>query len=170
MSNENNRRYYRGKAREWALSETAKGDPMISILFGISTPDATHSVLTYRGTFATEKSADITIEALRTCGFEGDDLTHLEGLDRNEVELVVEDEEYEGKPQPRIRFINRPRALNVKQPMAEDKKRTFAAEMKARFRAFDAGNGKRAASNPKPTPAGPRTPEPPPLDDADFPF
>lgn len=163
-----NKRYYRAKAKEWTLSETKQGAPMVVVLFDVLTEGATEKSLTWRGLF-TEKTVDRTIESLRYCGFEGDDLLTLEGLDKNEVDLVVEDELYEGKTYARVQWVNKPRNLSVKTVLEGDKAKAFAAEMKARFRAFDAGSGKRTSA-PKQAASGPKTPEPPPLTDADMPF
>jgi hypothetical protein len=172
-----NKRYYRGKAKEWAMSEASTGKPMLVVLFDVLTEGATEKSLTWRG-FFTDATADRTIESLRAMGFEGDDLSTLEGLDKNEVDLVVEDEEYtdpetgQVRAVPKVQWVNRPRALSVKTVMEGDKLRSFAAEMKARFRAVDAAAGKRTPSKPAAAPAGagPKTPEPPPLTDADMPF
>lgn len=170
-----NKRYYRGRGKEWTLSESQQGHPMAVVLFDILTEGAAESSLTWRGSFS-EAAADRTIEALRHCGFEGDDLTQLTGLDKNEVELVVEDEEYEGKTYAKVQWVNKPRSLSVKNVLEGDKLKTFAAEMKARIRALDASNGKRtSAPKPAATPStgqsgGLRRPEPPPLTDSDIPF
>lgn len=174
-----NKRYYRGKAKEWTLAESSTGKPMMVVLFDILTEGAAEKALTWRG-FFTEATTDRTIESLRFMGFEGDDLSQLEGLDRNEVELVVEDEEYtdeasgEVKTSAKVQWVNKPRTLAVKTILEGDKLKAFAASMKASFRAVDAAAGKRApATTPRPAAAasaGPRTPEPPPLTDADIPF
>lgn len=168
-----NKRYYRAKAKEWALSEASTGTPMVVVLFNILTEGATDSALTWRG-FFTEKTTERTIEALRFMGFEGDDLTQLHGLDRDEVDLVVEDEEYtddEGnlRTSAKVQWVNKPRSLSVKTVLEGDKLKSFAAQMKAQFRQADASAGKRTPSV-KPSASGPLGNEPPPLDDNDIPF
>lgn len=178
----NNTRYYRAKAKEWTMAEASTGTVMIVVLFDILTEGAEEKSLTWRGYFG-EKSTDRTIESLRHMGFEGDDLTQLEGLDRNEVDLTVEDEEYtdaesgEVKTSAKVQWVNKPKALSVKKVLEGDSLKSFAAQMKAAFRAVDASNGKRTSAPPKPaaTPStgqsgGLRRPEPPPLTDKDIPF
>lgn len=171
----NNRRYYRAKAKEWTLAESSTGKPMVVVMFDILTEGAAEKALTWRG-FFTEKTTDRTIESLRFMGFEGDDLSQLKGLDRNEVDLVVEDEEYtdeNGQPQlsAKVQWVNKPRALMVKNAMVGDGLKAFAASMKEAFRAADAAAGKRAPPPQRAAAAsGPRTPEPPPLGDEDLPF
>lgn len=173
-----NKRYYRGKAKEWTMSLSSTDKPMLVVLFDILTEGASEKSLTWRG-FFTELTTDRTIEALRFMGFEGDDLSQLEGLDRNEVDLVVEDEEYtdsesgEVKTSAKVQWVNKPRALSVKTVLEGDGLKSFAAQMKAAFRQVDASNGKRTsapAAARKTPPAGPQGAEPPPLSDADIPF
>lgn len=165
--NNSNRRFYRAKAKEWQLGESENGKPFVGVLFEVLTADAQEKHLTWRG-FFTEATTERTIESLRYMGFEGDDLEQLVGLDRNEVDLVVEDEEYDGKTYARVQWVNRAAALRVKQALTGDKAKSFAASMKAAFRTHDAANGKRASSAKSPT--ADKRPEPPPLSDADIPF
>jgi hypothetical protein len=172
-----NKRYYRGKAKEWTMSEASTGKPMLVVLFDVLTEGADVNALTWRG-FFTEATMDRTIEAMRYMGFEGDDLSDITGLDRLEVDLVVEDEEYtdeatgEVKTSAKVQWVNKPRALSVKTVLEGDKLKSFAAEMKAAFRKVDAAAGKRtpAPAAKRAPPTGPQGAEPPPLSDADIPF
>lgn len=164
----NNRRYIRSKALEWVLGESENGKPHIAVSFKVKDTDGEEKFVSWRG-FFTEATTERTIESLRYLGFEGDDLGNLVGLDKNEVELVVEDEEYEGKTFARVQFINKPKGPTVKTVLEGQKLSAFAAAMKGAFRAHDAANGKRT-STAKAPPAGDKRPEPPPLSDADIPF
>lgn len=163
-----NRRYIRSKALEWVLGESENGKPHIAVSFKIKDTDGEEKFVSWRG-FFTDAAIDRTIESLRYLGFEGDDLGNLVGLDKNEVELVVEDEEYEGKVYARVQWINKPRAPMVKTVLEGQKLSAFAAQMKSAFRAHDAANGKRTPTS-RPAPSGDKRPEPPPLSDADIPF
>jgi hypothetical protein len=164
-----NKRYLRSKAQEWALGESEKGSAYIGISFKVKDTDGEEKFVSWRG-FFTEATTERTIESLRAMGFEGDDLSNLVGLDKNEVELVVEDEEYEGKTYARVQWVNKPRGPGVKNQLEGQKLGAFAAQMKQAFRAHDASNGKRVGTKPAAAPAGDPRPEPPPLSDADIPF
>ena len=167
-----NRRYIRSKAQEWALGEAENGKPFVGVSFKIKDTDGTEKFVGWRG-FFTEATTERTIEALRYLGFEGDDLSNLIGLDKNEVDLVIEDEEYEGKTYARVQFINKPRGPAVKTKLEGQKLSAFAAQMKGAFRAHDAKDGKRVTSKPASSspnaPSGDPRPEPPPIED-DLPF
>lgn len=167
-----NKRYLRSKAQEWVLGESENGKPHIAVSFKVKDTDGEEKFVSWRG-FFTEATTERTIESLRYMGFEGDDLANLVGLDKNEVDLVVEDEEYEGKTFPRVQWVNKPRGPQVKTALEGQKLSTFAAQMKAAFRAHDAAGGKRVSTKPpsaKPSPPQGGPPEPPPLTDADLPF
>jgi Fe-S cluster assembly iron-binding protein IscA len=91
-------------ARSWQFGKTAKGGEQIAVLFEIlEGPDAGNSV-TWFGYF-TEKTVDRTIEALRYCGMEGDDLSAIRELP-NKVQIVVEHETYEGKTRAKVAWVN----------------------------------------------------------------
>jgi hypothetical protein len=160
----------RAKTGLWGLGATSSGNKEVAVLFDILDESAEYSSLTWRG-YLSDAAFERTIESLRICGWEGDDLSKLEGLDKNEVELVVEEEEYEGKIQTKVRWVNRLGSLSIKAPLEGDQLKSFAAAMQSRIRALDASKGKKTngASKPSsPPPSGP--PEPPPLTDADIPF
>jgi len=82
--------------------------------------------------FFTEKTSERTVESLRLLGWQGDDITKLEGLGSRRVSIVVEHEEYQGKVSAKIQWVNRLGGLGVKlkAPMDDAAKRKFAAKMK----------------------------------------
>lgn len=140
---------YKAKAAEWGLGETSTGKEQIAITFDLLDPDFAGQRITYFG-FFTEESLQYTIKNMRTCGWEGDDLLELGGLDKNEVILVVENEEYNGKVTPKVKFINALGGLALKTPMTPAKQQSFAAQMRQRIAALDAFE--RQGSGGKPTP------------------
>lgn len=159
--------YYRARAQEWSLGESSKGTPYVAVRFAVLSEGAQWQQLTWYG-YCSDATADRTIESLRLMGWQGDDITQLSGLDANDVDLVVELEEYEGKQSPRVRWVNKPGGLAIAQPLEGDKLKAFGAAMRDKVRALDASAGKR-----RPTPPAPRQdarPEPPPISDADLPF
>lgn len=164
---------YKGRAKTWGLGETSKGDPQVAVEFTIPVEGGDPALRTWYGYF-TDKTADRTIESLRTCGWKGDDLSDLTGLDANEVELVIDEEEYpvgSGKMRDKVEWINKlSSGAILKTPMSEDKAKSFAAQMKARIRAFDAAGGKKTTAQKSNGSAAPASPEPPPISDADLPF
>lgn len=164
---------YRGKAKSGVpqLIESAKGTPGVAVEMVFTAPEMAGALLGWTG-WLSDGAFDRTVESLRHMGWTGTDLDQITGLDTNEVELVVQAEEYEGKKYPRIQFINRIGSpLGV--PMTADKAKTFAAAMRDRIKALDAAGGRKPAPrtsrpvNGTP-PSGP--PEPPPLTDKDIPF
>lgn len=150
MGAASNERAYLAKAKSWQLGESSTGKERVEVVFEITTPDADLRTITWYGYFSTEKLAARTVESLRICGWEGDDLTEMEGLNKNDVELVVADEEYEGKTYAKVQWVNRPGGMSMSAPLTGDRAKSFAASMRDRIRAMDAAKGKKA---PKPAAA-----------------
>jgi hypothetical protein len=47
-----------------------------------------------------------SVAKLRACGWKGDDITNLEGVDANEVDIDIEMETYEGKSRPKVNILD----------------------------------------------------------------
>lgn len=158
---------YKAKAIGGGLGETSKGAEQVAVEFSLLDEGFNGWRITWFG-FFTEKTTESTIRALRTCGWQGTDLTDLTGIDTNEVLLVIENETYDGKTSPKVRWVNPlGGGLALKNPMAPDKAKAFAARMRAQIAAVDATSGQRRTST---KPAGMNTNEPPPHTDNDMPF
>ena len=125
---------YRARAIEGALGFTKGDKEQAAILLEVSEGEAEGQRITWFGYF-TEKTTDRTMEALRLCGWLGDDISDLSSINGAcDVTIVVEAEEYEGKWNAKVKWINRLGgggiALNA--PMAGDKAKSFAATMRAK--------------------------------------
>lgn len=168
---------YRARATEWDLAEAGTGSPQVAVGFELLDDGYVGRRITWYG-YWSDAALEITVKALRACGWKGNDLLELSGLDANEVDLVIENEEYEGQWTPRVKFVNVPGGLAIKAPMSDDKRKAFAAQMRQKIAGLDAMENqgkpaaKPAASKPagrSRAPAGDRRPEPPPID-SDIPF
>src|SRR5690349_14559050 len=86
---------YRGRARAGhaPIIESSKETPGISVEIDFTTPEGPTS-LTWTG-WLSDGALDRTVEALRAMGWQGVDLDAVDGLEANEVEVVVKAEEYE---------------------------------------------------------------------------
>lgn len=173
-----NTRRYIARAEQWGIGETDGGKPQVAVGFQILTEGADLSYITWHGYF-TEKTTERTIESLRLCGWAGDDLTEIAesnpaaNLGANEVELVIEDETYDGKTRAKVQWVNRiGGALALKAPLAGDKLKAFAAEMRGTIRGLDASAARKPAprSAARPTPGIEAPNGPPAHTDDDIPF
>jgi hypothetical protein len=107
---------YVAKAAEVTLGESLKrGTPFVGVIFVVTDGDQKGQRLRWEG-YLTDNTAERTIESLQHCGWRGDDISvfakgDLDGLDANEVDLVVEMEEYEKdgelKEAPKVQWVNR---------------------------------------------------------------
>lgn len=126
---------YRARAVEGALGETKTGKPQVAVRFELL--DLAGEQITWHGYF-TEKTTDTTLRALRTCGWRGDMLDDLSGIESNEVSLVLEIQpDDQGQPRPQVRWVNAAGGLALHSPLSADAARTFAARMRAEVVLFD---------------------------------
>jgi hypothetical protein len=172
MLNEGN---YRGKPVRAALGLTSTGKEQIAVQFELVEPAGTR--MTWYG-FFTDAATERTVESLRHCGWRGDDLSEFAegrplpaGFDQ-EVELVVKHEEYQGKTNARIAFVNGGGGLAMKEALTADQATAFARRMKSKIGAFDRAAGRAPAAAPQqqslprplPRPAPSPAAVPPPVD------
>lgn len=116
-----------------------KGTPFVECYFEITDGENKGGRARWTAYF-TEKSAERTIESLQIAGWGGDDVGEfadgeLHGLDANEVEIVVELEEYEKDGEkrvtPRVQWVNRLGGyLNVQNAMTKEAAASFGDRMK----------------------------------------
>jgi hypothetical protein len=136
-----------------------KGTPQVCINFEITDGDYAGHRIAWMGYF-TEKTTKRTFETLRLVGWKGDDLMGALAQElTNQVSLVVDHEEWDGKVRAKIKWVNPPGGggLRINTMNANDL-RSFAASMKVTAKSIPEVDGKKAE---------PRTPPPFPSQSAD---
>lgn len=172
--------FYKAKAVTWALGKASTGKEQVAVEFALYDADGVEGPhLTWFGYF-TDNTFESTLKALRTCGWKGADLSDLQGLDANEVQLVIEHEVYDGKTRARVRWVNALNAggLALKEQMDGAEAKVFAAKMRSHIAAFDQSTAVRpSVPSSVAMPAASRgrsavlSPEPPPFAESeDIPF
>lgn len=136
---------FAARAQEWALGVSQGGNEQVAVLFRIIGGEHDGQCLTWFGHF-TEKTLDRTLDSLRHCGWASDSIAELDGLDANEVQIVVDEEEYEGKLRTRIKWVNRPSRLALKEQMTPDAAKAFAARLRGKTIAHRQKYGAQPAS------------------------
>lgn len=121
--------YARGTDVEFGF---ANNKEQVAVRFRIEGGNADGQELAWFG-FFTDKSAERTMEALRFCGWETNDLGDIstDVVGRNLVKIVVEHDEYDGKTRAKIAWVNRAGGPLVKNSMDAGQKTDFARRMKA---------------------------------------
>lgn len=121
------------RAREWALGRAGTGSEQIGILFALTELAHAGRTIMWWGHF-TEDTLEHTLKALRACGWQGDDLTKLDALGVNEVSLVIEQEtDRDGVLRDRVRWVNRPAMLVIKDRLTVAEQVAFAKGIKAKI-------------------------------------
>lgn len=149
------------------LGETKGGKEQLGIGFDI--PALERSITGYF--YFTEDTAKRTMSALRTCGWQGDDLLDLSSVGADpelRVQVVIKHEEYEGKWQAKVAFVNPQGGVAIAKPLDHGKKLALAQRMRGLAMESAKSAAVRQASAPKAgNGAAPVTGH---LDDADIPF
>lgn len=157
----------------WGEAET--GTKQCLLYFKIVEGDHTGRVEPWFG-YWTPDAWKRSMEALRYCGFTGDDLMDADNqpLDQK-VQIVVEHNTPPGKDTAyaRVAFVNKTGSgtIKMKKPMSPNDLRTFAAQMKSYANQVPAVEGERVTGvdAEPPPPAASDDGSPPPPDD-DIPF
>jgi hypothetical protein len=153
---------HRARAEEWQLGVSSTGKEQIGVMFQlIGAHEGKH--ITWFGYF-TDNTVDRTLESLRHCGWDSDNLAELDSLGANEVELVIEDETYEGKTRSKVKWVNRPSRLQMKEQMNPAQIAAFAARLRGKTVASKQKYGAQPAAQPAASANG-RKPEQRSVDD-----
>lgn len=137
---------HKARAKEWDLGISSTGNEQIAILFEIVEGEHAGKSRTWFGSFS-DAAIDRTLDSMRHCGWDGDSLATIDGLGANEVEIVVEAEEYQGKVNEKIRWVNKPAALKLKHQLTGAARDAFASKLRGKVLAHKQKYG----AQPKPT-------------------
>jgi hypothetical protein len=124
---------YLSRAIDSQLGYAETGTEQVAVTFEITEEgDFQGQTITWFG-YLTPAASENTIKSLLVCGWSGADVSDLSGMDRNEVEIVVEHEVYNDVKRARVKWINRPGAgaFVMKRPMTEAQKRSIAQKTKS---------------------------------------
>jgi uncharacterized protein YdbL (DUF1318 family) len=106
------------------------------------------------GTFATGKASEIALEAMENCGWSGEDVMDLDGIDANDVELVIVEEwnQDRTKQYEKVAFVNRPGAnrFTFQNPVEGPALAAQSRALNQSIRAIRASQGRTVRSAPKP--------------------
>ncbi len=100
---------YVARALSFRHKWSKNGAPCVEVEFGIIKPAAHNAQrITHWLYFSTKKSSEIAFKALENAGWDGKDELALDGLGSVECELVVQEEEYDGKVRSKVQWVNKP--------------------------------------------------------------
>lgn len=134
---------------EYELGVSNNGTEQVGVSFRITQGEHLGTTLTWYGFFNTDENAQRAIKSLRACGWAGDDLSNLQGIDTNEVNIVVEIDEYEGQQRNKVAWVNGA-GVAMKNVMNDAQKKAFAARMKGLVLASKGSVPATRAPAPKP--------------------
>lgn len=121
--------FYKGRAIAGSeqYGTTKKGDEQIAIDVEIPSLGCSYTTFLY----FTEAAAPYAIERLRACGWQGNDISKLAGIDKNEITVGIKYETYQGKERMKIDIATGGGRVQLENPLDERAKRAFAARMQS---------------------------------------
>jgi len=138
--------HHRARAVDGALGYTQAGNEQLAVSFQLLDGELQGQRITWYGYF-TEKTTERTFESLEHCGWQGDDLSDLTGIDRNEVVLVIEHETGDdGVERARVRWVNAAAGIAMKDRMEPGDAKAFAQRMRGQLVARRAAKGQAPAA------------------------
>lgn len=151
---------------ESTLGESSTGTPRVEVQFYVQTPAEEHGQKILWYGYLTPAAMPRTVAALRHMGWTGNDLRDLTSIGKNNVELVVEGEEYNGKTYPRVKWVN---SLGGRRVVIDPtKKLAMARAIAAQIQAMESAASAPPAPAAWPTTSAVRVPPKPTSDDLPF--
>lgn len=141
--------YYDAHASGAAITfgRSENGNTQIAVEFEIDSPDYAGETITWIGHF-TDKTAARTIESLQIAGWQGDDVSDLDGQPGSTVlpdavSLTCEGEEYQGEYKCKVQWVNRPGGgrFKFKEQISGTDLKAFGAQLRATVKSVRAAGG-----------------------------
>lgn len=105
---------FEARISNYGITVTKEGHPQVAILFDYNDHDGTPHEVTWFGTLKEGKGQEFTLKSLLYCGFSGSDPADLaDGANTGlldtmtPVKITIEEQEYNGKRQMKVAWINR---------------------------------------------------------------
>lgn len=119
--------FYQGRAVAGSeqYGTTKNGDEQI--VLDVSVPSLNRSFSTFL--YFTELAQPYAIDRLRACGWTGNDISKLVGIDTNEITIGISYETYQGKERMKVDIATGGGRVKLENQMDEKQKRAFAARM-----------------------------------------
>lgn len=161
--------FYKGRAIAGSEQYATKNDKD-QIALDLDIPALGRALTTFL--YFSEAAAPYAVERLRACGWQGDDVSKLVGIDQNEIDVQIKYGFHEGKEQMKVDIATGGGGrIKLENTMDERAKRAFAARMKpllAGSAITPARQQAPAARAPAPKREGAFDPGPPDNDDIPF--
>lgn len=151
---------FKARAKEWDFGVSSNGNEQIAILFVITQGEHAGKTRTWYGSFS-DAAIDRTLDSMRHCGWDGDSLATVDDLSNNEVEIVIEEEEYQGKVREKVKWVNKPASLKLQNQLTGTARDAFASKLRGKVVAHK----KKYGPQPAPTSGAAQHPHEPGAND-----
>lgn len=146
-----------GGIGEWGYAESS-GNLQIGLEFEIQENGVSTGVTVNWMASFTDNTTQRINDSLKACGWDGECVSSLAGVMDNEVEIVVEINEWNGKSYPKVAWVNRPGSgrIQFRQPIEAHEVKRLTTDLERKLKALNRPAGSKSA--PKPTKPAPRKP------------
>lgn len=110
---------------DYTVGYSSGGVEQVGLVFAIVEGEHTGRRFQKYWTVDNPQAIERLKRSLESCGWDGEDLNELKGIDSRDVELVVEVEEYDGKRRSRLAFVNGLVQATMKTPMVGEQRTSF---------------------------------------------
>ena len=121
--------FYKGRGvagSEQYATNPNNGNDQIAI--DVEIPSLNRAFTTFL--YFSDAAAPYAIDRLRACGWQGDDLSNLAGIDANEVDVQIKYEVFDGKERMKIDIATGGGRVKLENVMTPQQRKAFAARMK----------------------------------------
>lgn len=146
--------FYKGRAIEGSEQYGTTTNGNDQILIDVEVPALERNFTVFL--VFSDAAAQYAIDKLRACGWEGDDVSNLAGIGKNEVDIAIKYESYQGKERMKVDIYAGGGRFTLENQMDDKQKRSFAARMKSMMK----GGASNGAATPKPPPTARRSAAP----------
>lgn len=147
--------FYKGRALANSEQYGTSKEGTEQIALDLEIPSLNRCLTTFL--FFTDNATEFAIQRLRACGWTGDDVTKLVGIDTNEIDVSVKYETYQGKERMKVEIAtNGGGRVKLQATMDEKAKRSFGARVAMMIKAGPQPKAAKPANAGKPMPSDER--------------
>lgn len=127
---------YKAAPTSWMMTATKDGSPQVAVEFEIVEGENSGETIVWSGGFSTDGAQEYTVKALLVMGWNSRFKDML--LEHQPVQIVVENDTYEGKKRARVKYVNASGGLAGWREFDASRLASFEDQMRSKVAAIKA--------------------------------
>jgi len=152
MSNRIEEGVYKGRGIEGSAQQGVTSNGTEQVALDIEIPALGRAVTTFL--YFSDNAAPYSLERLRALGWEGGDDPSFPGISKNEVDVSIKYENYQGEDKLKVEIVTGGGRVVLKTPMSDQQRRGFMARLAKLEKQSGVPAGARPAGNGEAARAG----------------